>query len=377
MPIKRFQTLEGLRGAAALLVVMYHLQDVFSYRAEIVPFLGAFGAGNRGVDLFFVLSGFIMMWSHRSEIGLRGRTLSYLYKRGCRIFPAVWILTAIAAATYGLGFGGLQKASKLDLSGVVASAFLLPQRGPALINVTWTLTYEILFYSLFALLIVNRRVGVLAILAWQLGVALASIGLFDPGGWLVGYYLNPICLEFGIGMVCAMIVIRMSTDSGMPTRPVKCLLAIGASLFVGGLLYEGLWDQQGLTSVRVLVYGVGAGAMIVALALLESGGQVQAPVPLVLLGDSSYSVYLIHYSVITLTVTLLVRLRLATSNPVLLFSCAILAIAAGAVFHAFVDTPIQTHLRRLGRRWFESRGSSAFYASAPVAGIGSTQVRGQ
>jgi peptidoglycan/LPS O-acetylase OafA/YrhL len=72
-PPRKFSRLEALRGGAALLVVLFHLQDVFSHRSALLPFGALFGAWDRGVDLFFLLSGFIIMTTLADEIGRAGR----------------------------------------------------------------------------------------------------------------------------------------------------------------------------------------------------------------------------------------------------------------------------------------------------------------
>src|SRR6195952_3032676 len=174
---ERLDTLEALRGIAALLVVLYHLQYIFIARTGIVPFGGLFGSGDRGVDLFFVLSGFIIMIAHRNDTGSTVRLMPYLYKRACRIFPSVWIMTSVAAVLYACHFGGAGKMAKLEPWNIAASALLLPQNGPALVNVTWTLKYEIFFYAVFALLIVGRLLGVVTMLAWQAAILLTAAGI--------------------------------------------------------------------------------------------------------------------------------------------------------------------------------------------------------
>ena len=354
IPHGKMETLETLRILAALLVVMYHLQDIFIRRGT-VPFGGLFSAGDRGVDLFFVLSGFIITISHRADVDVPGRAARYLYRRGCRIFPSVWILTVMAICVYAIGFGGAAKAQKLDLWNIVASAFLLPQNAPALVNVTWTLTYEIFFYGIFATLVMNRRLGLGLVAIWQGLVLLHAVHVFQPGVWVVAYYLRPICLEFGIGMMAALVV--TSTHSGWQARwggAVGLLLA-GTGVFLAGLLYVTFWHPHGLDLARVPVFGLSAGAIVIALAVLERDGRAFVPAPIVWLGGASYAIYLVHYSIITIAVAVLARLHLLPPGDPTLLGCVALAVAAGAGFHAFLDRPIQRRLRRFGQRLFDQR----------------------
>lgn len=354
---KKLDTLEGLRGIAALLVVLYHLQDVLGRNANVVPFGGLFGAGDRGVDLFFVLSGFIIMVTHGPDIGTPARAIPYLYKRTCRIFPSVWILTIAAALAYAWHLGGVYKAVKLEPWRVAASLLLLPQNGPPLVNVTWTLTYEIFFYALFAILIVKRRFGLPLLVMWQGAVALHAVGLLRPSDWLVGYYLRPICLEFGIGMICGLLVLR-GRNPLLTRRWLQFgLLAVAAGVFLGGLAYEGLSRRHALEPVRLLVYGLAPGVIILTLATIEREVHLRVPAPIVWLGSISYALYLVNFSVITLACAVLLHVHSMRPGVVPQLGCVFLSIAMAGAFHGLLDRPIQQRLRRLGRSLFEPKGT--------------------
>jgi exopolysaccharide production protein ExoZ len=350
--MRRLDTLEALRGIAALLVVMYHVQDIFATRADTIAFNGLFGAGDRGVDLFFVLSGFIITTIHSSDIGQPSHAIPYLYKRACRIFPSVWILTTLALATYSLHLGGLDKAAKLEPWNVIASLMLLPQTQPALVNVTWTLTYEIFFYLLFAILIVERRGGFVLFTAWYGMLILSNLGLLHPEDWLARYYLRPVCLEFGIGMICGLLV--RQRHAGILTQRwfQLSLLVASIAIIIGGLIYEGL-HQHALEPIRVVLYGVCPGALIFALATLEHDTRLRVPAPFVWLGSISYALYLVNFSVITLACTFFLRLIPALPMVGAQLGCIMLSIAAAGAFHTWVDRPIQQRLRRLGRSLLE------------------------
>lgn len=364
---KKFESLEALRATAALLVVMYHLQDIFTTRFGLAPFGGVFGAGDRGVDLFFVLSGFIIVTTHAKDVGTSGRCVPYIYKRVSRIFPGVWILTTFAAITYACQFGGTVKAAKLDPWNIAASFALLPQNGPPLVNVTWTLTYEIFFYALFALIVVRPKSGLFLLLIWQVSIALGSIGLLQWNSWVAAYYFRPICLEFGIGILCAVLVGNPIVRQRFGWRSQSILFAAGVGLFGGGALYEGLVLSHGLEPQRVMVFGLSAGCMIFALALRESQVTIRVPSALLWLGEASYAIYLVHYSVITFAAVVLLRLSYVPITNLVLFGCVGLGIGAGSAFHLWVDRPIQGTLRRLGRRLFDTTSRQPVYNAVPAA----------
>jgi len=342
--VAKLRSLEMLRAIAALLVVLFHTQIIFDARAGHVPFGGLFGSGNRGVDLFFVLSGFIIAYVHGDDMGRPSRLTNYLFNRIARIYPAVWVMTVPAIVIYSLGFGGADKAVKLVPTSIVASALLLPQTGVALVNVTWTLTYEIFFYALFAITIVNLRAGLVLLLLWQ--TATAAIALSGIYSGLPNSYVGPLCLEFGVGLACAWWIRRSQGAKGPFAWAV--LLAAGIVVFVIGMWFDDAISWSGALPA------LGAGMVIVALVRMEQAGRLRVPNLLVTLGGASYAIYLVHFSIITLFAAALVHWRVPVTD-VLCAAVAASAVIAGLLFDRIVDQPIQRWLRQrkvemLGRK---------------------------
>ena len=108
--MQKLRSIEMLRAIAALLVVLFHAQGIFEQRTGVTPFAGLFVSGSRGVDLFFVISGFIIAHVHARDVGRPWRLANYVFNRAARIYPAVWITTLFAASLYAMGFGGADKA---------------------------------------------------------------------------------------------------------------------------------------------------------------------------------------------------------------------------------------------------------------------------
>ncbi len=324
-----------LRAVAALLVVLFHTQFVFGARTGHIPFANAFGAGFRGVDLFFVLSGFIIAHIHGDDIGHPRRLANYVFNRLTRIYPAVWIMTALAVGVYAMGFGGPDKAAKLAPEAMLASMMLLPQHGEALVNVTWTLTYEMFFYAVFGLAVANRGIGLVAFLMWQIAVVASTLSGADLG--MAGYFLRPICLEFSIGLACAWWL----------RRPAGCLhpavwLAVLAAGLIGFVL--GMQEDQSGAAAG-MACAPAAGLIILALVRLEQAGHWRAPNLLVRVGGASYAIYLVHFSIITLCAGVLAHLGMAGSDVACL-ATAMVGVAGGLVFDRLLDQPIQRWLRR-------------------------------
>jgi peptidoglycan/LPS O-acetylase OafA/YrhL len=340
-----------LRGVAALLVVLFHTQGIFGARAGTTAFTGMFGSGFRGVDMFFVISGFIIAHVHRSDIGHPWRLGNYLFNRAARIYPAVWITTLLAGSLYALGFGGPEKIGKLAAWSVTASLLLLPQTGDALVGVTWTLKYELFFYLIFALLILDLRVGLVLLGAWQLNVLIAT-AWFPPDApglsslppkalGVGGFYLRPVCLEFSLGLGSAWVIGRRHFVITMDTALLQwSLLAAGIAAFAGGMIMESHTNAAGVFCA------LGAAGIIVALILMEQSGRIRIPDALVLVGGASYAIYLVHFSAITLLVAVLVHFNANLANAAIFLVAAAFGVAGGLAFDQLVDQPVQRLLRR-------------------------------
>jgi len=330
-----------LRGIAAILVVLFHTQVIFALRTGTEAFAGLFKSGFRGVDLFFVLSGFIIGHVHGSDLGRPKRLRNYVFNRAARIYPAVWIMTTFAGFLYAAGFGGAEKAGKLGLWNVVASAFLLPQIGDPLVNVTWTLKYEVFFYVIFSVLIIRPRLGIFIFSVWQLSVLSVAIFFPDKALGIEGFYLRALCLAFGLGLLCALIIWKSDVVPLTRYAIVQWLvLILGVSAFVSGFIMDNHASFSGVFCA------IGSGAIIVALVLLEQSNRISIPRIFVLLGGASYAIYLVHFSAVTLLSILVTRItRMIPLNNVVFASAAIIAVIIGVAFDRVVDQPIQRVLR--------------------------------
>jgi peptidoglycan/LPS O-acetylase OafA/YrhL len=339
--MRKLRSLEMLRGIAALLVVLYHTQSIFFTHYGATAFRGIFSAGSRGVDLFFVLSGFIIAHVHWADVGRPWRLRNYAFNRIARIYPAVWIMTAFAIVIYATGFGGHEKAAKLTDWGVISGALLLPYAGDALVNVTWTLKYEIFFYLIFATLILDRRVGVALLGAWQGAVLIVSLFVSPHLMELSGFYFRSLCLEFSIGLGCAVLVGSPGFLTVMRHPPIQWgLLSAGVAAFIAGMATDSLTDSAGIFCA------IGAGAIIIGLIALEHSGRIKVSNTLVFFGGASYSIYLVHFSAITLFAVLLGHVHALPLNNAVFGLAAAFGVSIGVAFDQLVDRPIQRLLRK-------------------------------
>ncbi len=353
---RRIDTLQALRAVAAIMVVLFHTQFIVGTRSNVIPFGDLFRAGDRGVDLFFVLSGFIIAYLYAEQSSRPDTLFAYAYKRLWRIYPMVWIMTAAAVGTYLSGFGGIGKAAKLTLTSIATSAMLLPQSDTPLVNVTWTLKYEVFFYLLFGIVVLSRRAGIVVLISWQTVLLAATLLPFDIG--VLNFYLNPICLDFGVGLLCAVAVRSRATRTKMDgSLALSLMLAI--AVFAFGMVLK---DRSAFSSI---ICAVGAGVMIFTLVRLEQLGRVRVPRHVRRLGDASYAIYMVHYSFITLAAALLARVGLALTGSIGI-ACAVGGILCGCLIDRFIDQPLQSWLRTKLKKGRPAEGSGAVAAKALV-----------
>ena len=364
---QRLSSLDLARIGASLLVLFYHVHSITSPITGKMPFGGLFQSGSsRGVDIFFVLSGCIILWRHRQEVGQPRRWPAYMSRRLLRIYPPALIMTVIAATMYASGFGGAEKAVKLESHNLILSLLLMAERSSSVLNVAWTLKYVVFFYVLFGLAIIDRRLGALAIATWQLAILVHVYAGLGGGQW-DAYFLQPIGLEFGIGAAAALIIACFPV--GLPPRTCRSLLIGGLGVFFSLKLYESFVLHRDLPGdVSVWVFGMSSASMIAGLALRDLRGHIRLPPIFRLLGAASFSLYLVNYSAIVIAVRVMQLAGVPLGGNVTAFTLAGLAICCGLAFHVLIDQPLQRELRT--HQWLGSRRNSLAAKMPAKAQIG-------
>ncbi|MCJ2057861.1 acyltransferase [Methylobacterium sp. J-048] len=348
-----------LRAAAALMVVWHHARHEAGLLAArgagpdldpgmLLPWWG-------GVDLFFVISGFIIVYASGRLFGIPGGRARFLAHRVARVVPLYWLVSLVFLAL-ALARPELlgDAAALVHAPGTILAGFLFwPAARPdgtiqPLYGLGWTLNYEAFFYGLFALGLGFGRRGAVVWLALAL-VLLVTLGALVPGLPVpVRFWANPIVLEFLLGAGLAL-AHREGFRPGISLR-----LGLAGLGVVGLLLAARLLGGEGAADgfLRPLLVSVPA-ALLVAAALgpERDAAQVAAlPVPLrglVILGDASYALYLVHPFALRLGREALLRLGLA---PVLhpwggLAAMLAASVAVALLVHRFVERPLSRWVR--------------------------------
>ncbi|WP_074428326.1 acyltransferase family protein [Tsuneonella dongtanensis] len=355
---QRIETIQVLRGLAALLVVWVHATNVVQYR----PDMGAYGEwlslpgvndlGAIGVDVFFVISGFAMGSAVMAD-PQRGAA-RFLAERFVRIVPLFWLLSVAAGLVlWAIG-------SPIEWMAVVNTLTMLPivfqetYEHPVL-AVGWTLAFEWMFYCMLAacLLVARRHALAACCLA-----ALASAAIAFRGEQLLpldNLMFNALFAEFAAGLLLAWIFRSgWLTRSGV-TGPV---LLIGALAGVGWAVWNGIGDVAkselmfvGTTDrARLIWWGLPAMAFTAgALAMGERwldrrGGRGPGWRFARLIGDSSYSLYLVHWPLTMAAEKWLPATSLHGEWTIAILT--VVSLALGLATYRFLEQPLLSLSRR-------------------------------
>jgi exopolysaccharide production protein ExoZ len=316
--------LDMLRGCAAVAVLLFHVTgQAFQNQLGSRPIGNAFEFGHSGVDLFFVLSGFIILYIHADDAGRPDRLLAFVWKRTSRVYPAYWVIT--------LTYAGLALAAyaPVDPHRLVHSLLLLPDHRPV-IAVAWTLSHELLFYAVVCVWIVAPSIGLPVAALWLAGSVL-FLNTTDPR---LGFLFSIRHLDFLIGGGVAWAIRReVNIPTGLVGSAGLALFAATAVANTWQLLPDG-----GLN----LAYGVASGLLVWSIVAANLQHRFQQPRFLQKLGAASYSIYLTHLLAFSLVTRVMIRLHVPAVLPPLGSLCLVV-MAVGAIgvgFHVMVERPL-------------------------------------
>jgi exopolysaccharide production protein ExoZ len=330
---RTLRSLQCGRGIAALMVVMYHTSVMFRLPAywNVNPFGDLPRFLDSGVDFFFVLSGYIIWDAHAKDIGSPSRFWNFAWRRLARIYPLYWIIFLSVLPPF------LIINPQTEVYRVACEFLLLPANhgipDQKIVTVSWTLCYEMVFYTVFALALLNRVLGTLIAGVWVLA-SLCSVAQNDPNQWTVLW--SPFTLLFFMGIAICQFL--KSRRVGLPL-----MVVFSAGIIVFAVAAINRVRPFGLPNgVEHWVYGLGAGAMIIAGVEAEHRGSLNFPDALKTLGDASYSLYLVHFAVLSVMAKLIFKTPMFAHLPLqIIFGVmVIVAVAAGVVLHRYVEKPM-------------------------------------
>ncbi|WP_370279297.1 acyltransferase family protein [Pontibacterium sp.] len=335
-------SIQYLRAAAALMVVFHHLIiQIDVYEAV----LHSISVGAAGVDVFFVISGFVIWFvTYGKEVSAG----EFFAKRVIRVVPIYWLITLVIA-TAATAAPHLFKSTQFEFAQLVQSLLFIPHYSlglpgnvyPILVP-GWTLNYEMFFYLVFGLLLVApRQIPMILLSAFSVLVVLGFV--FEPQNALLQTYTSGLLLEFVAGVFIA----KAYTDGKLKQLPSVLgvvLLIAGAA----GLLATAQVNPFG--PLRALYWGVPGMMMVLGAVIIEVNGSVLKSRVLHLLGDASYSIYLTH--ILALGVYRVIWSKLvtpeATAGQMITFIVGglLVTVIGGIVFHFVVEKPVTRFLQK-------------------------------
>jgi exopolysaccharide production protein ExoZ len=284
-----------LRALAALMVAMHHAQydaaavaaragQPFTY-SKLLPWTA-------GVDIFFVISGFIMVYASADLFGRRDGPRRFLERRIARIVPLYWAVTTVFLAIAFLAPAAINSAAP-NLWQVIASYLFVPTVGAdghvqPVYTLGWTLNYEMFFYVLFAFAIVLQRAYAVVAVTAMLMLFVVARPFVAPLSPTLAFWGDPIVLEFVFGMVLGLMRTR---GAGLPLAVRLVLGAIGLAV----LHLDLVRPDAPVSLPAIAAYGIPAALLVAAAAFhRDSETPWRFERPLAALGDASYALYLVH-----------------------------------------------------------------------------------
>jgi len=280
--VQTYYSIQALRAIAAGLVVIFHAHQDAQAQNWVRTFSlqdYIFGIGEAGVHVFFVISGFVMMFAGfgRGNFNIR----SFLMRRAVRIYPLYWMVMAFALILFAM-IGRYIPVTPLEFVGVL---LLWPDLAPRYISPAWTLTFEVYFYLCFALaMTLGRNRGMVALTVFF--VLMVGLRPFiNTENAILDLMTNGLLIEFLFGSAIGLLAI----EGRLPRTIGPSLGASAVVLFVAGL---GL-DREALP--KAVLWGVPSVLLIAGVVSWETNGKLpRVFTALAPYGDGSYMLYLLH-----------------------------------------------------------------------------------
>jgi peptidoglycan/LPS O-acetylase OafA/YrhL len=331
--VRKYQGLQILRITAACMVLLTHSTFYASERLD--RHFGVWEKGATGVIIFFVLSGFVMIYSSQRLFAKSNGWKIFAERRIVRIVPIYWIATTIKLIAL-LATTGYVLHTHFRTDNTIESYLFLPAYNSEgtitpVVGVGWTLNYEMFFYFLFSCALF-LRVNVYKFVGGVL--TFLAVGAFfrQPGWPAASFYLDTRVLDFFYGMLIAKVCL---TGKHLPRYAAIPLLVLG---FLGLL---GPWPP--LDKLHGLQYGIAAALIVYSMASLEDS-LTRIPRFVLYGADASYVIYLFHPFIAPAVPSVLLKLHLL--YPLFSVTCSVLlALAGGCLIHQFIEVPISKWFR--------------------------------
>ncbi len=291
MENKNFYSIQALRALAAVLVMCFHFREDIN---KSVAGLGdrLFLKGDIGVDLFFLISGFIIYYiTNNDNKGIESARIFFI-KRFCRVFPPYFVITLFVA---GSNINDLINTVKSLLFIPLNTENLVPWFGQAKLFVGWTLNYEFIFYTLYSLCMIFKEkklmiLSVIITLSVTIPAYINNVGIYPTNNYNYPGYLatmtNSLMFEFLLGCFAAYLVIN---------KKIKYSKAISIALVTTSFIVFSYVILDHHSNIGEIGYILPTFMVLFTLTNHESLYFFRAPKPILETGKVSFSLYLVHF----------------------------------------------------------------------------------
>jgi exopolysaccharide production protein ExoZ len=350
-PEQRLLLVQVLRAVAAAMIVVLHAESLVRIYAEqhnysFAP-IETFPLG-AGVDLFFVISGFVIVYSSQSLFAQAGGARTFMVRRLIRILPLYW--AALTLRVTGLAIALLigTTVSFPDLPAIITSYLFIPYDSLGygadypfpVVDLGWSLNYEMFFYALFAGFICFARDKAILLFVASIFILVGLGGVFAPANTALQFWTHPIIVEFAAGTMIALLFLS-GVSLHKPARILLIALGIALWLTVQASWFTDMSPPGFYSWTRVLIWGLGAAILIAAVALGPAPASSPWLKKAALLGDSSYVLYLLH-PVFFLLIKGALRFVTVPQSCLwlLVFGAAGFAIVSAAAVYRLAEAPV-------------------------------------
>lgn len=347
---ENIESIQFLRFVAATLVVIAHstsaLHEYFSGTISS-EFLNVTHFGGAGVHIFFVISGFIMIYTSFSK-DEKFSASKFITRRAIRIFPIYFIYSLSYLYFYHFFSSG----KNLSVEQFFGSILLLPGYSSLIIGPGWTLSFEIYFYACFSIaMVLGLARGILALSLFFLAV-IAFGFVLDTSQPAIHVFTNTLLIEFLFG---AWVGYTVVSSVRIGTKFANMLLMTAFASFIGGVAF----GYESLPSV--VTWGIPSALLVAGLVFRERNGKVPFLIrKYSFLGNSSYSLYLIHVVLIDAALLLVLYLDDSYRMQVLLkgtfgtaivcFGITIYCVTVACLAYELIERRVVGRLQELCRQ---------------------------
>ena len=339
--MKQYTGVQSLRAVAALMVVIIHCTIMMRERMDTDVFQFSWGAA--GVDIFFVISGFIMViTTARSKSGYSAK--EFIKRRLLRIVPLYWVVTLFKILLL-LIIPTVALNSTLTWWHTIASFLFIPAWNSQHLNYPivvpgWTLSFEMFFYFWFALALKFKKSPSYWLTPLFAGLSIIWL-LGEPFESAISTIFNPRLIEFCLGMWTAKAAMA---NKLIPARFAHICSLISFIFLCTGDLWWGKVDE----AVNFIFYGIPAVILLLSVVSLEQNRSIWHNKFLQKLGDASYAIYLFHpFIIISIAI---VAKQLALDNEssfvFVILGSLITSAIAGMLLYRYIEKPMMNHWRK-------------------------------